>query len=110
MDDNEKSTPQYLIAANSKKAQLIFNVFRPIDLWIEIAGVSVTILLLIIFQPDTLTKAIFTLMPAMITSFLVLPIPNYQNIMCILKNIYVFLFVERQQFKWKGWCAKDEFK
>ncbi len=101
---------QYLIAANSKRAQLIFNIFRPLDLGIEITGASITIILFIIFQPGSLWPAIAILAPLLICTFLVLPIPNYQNVLCVLQNIYRFYFVERQQFKWKGWRAKYEFK
>lgn len=100
----------YLIPANSKRAQLIFNIFRPIDLVIAIVGASLTILLFIIIQPYNLVLAIVTLLPLLICAFLVLPIPNYQNMLCVIQNIYRFYFVERQEFKWKGWCAKDEFK
>lgn len=101
---------QYLIAANSKRAQLIFNIFRPIDLGIAVSGAGVTILLFIIVQPENLWAAIGTLAPLLICTFLVLPIPNYQNVLCVLQNIYKFYFVEPQQFKWKGWRAKYEFK
>lgn len=101
---------QYLIAANSKRAQLIFNIFRPVDLVIAIIGAALTIILFIILQPETLWVAIVTLAPLLICSFLVLPIPNYHNVLCVIQNVYKFYFVERQQFKWKGWCAKYEFK
>ena len=101
---------QYLIAANSKRAQLIFNIFRPIDFIIAVSGASVTILMFLIIKPSDLTWAIITLLPLLICAFLVLPIPNYQNMLCVLQNIYVFFFVEKQSFRWKGWCAKDEFK
>jgi hypothetical protein len=100
----------YLIPANSKRAQLIFNIFRPIDLVIAIVGASLTILLFIIIQPYNLVWAIVTLLPLLICAFLVLPIPNYQNMLCVIQNVYKFYFTERQEFKWKGWCAKDEFK
>mgnify|MGYP004609484119 CR=1 FL=1 len=100
----------YLIPANSKRAQLIFNIFRPIDLVIAIVGASLTILLFIIIQPYNLVWARVTLLPLLICAFLVLPIPNYQNMLCVIQNVYKFYFTERQEFKWKGWCAKDEFK
>lgn len=108
--DNEEQQARYLIAANSKRAQLIFNIFRPIDLGIALTGVGITLILFIIIQPDELWPAIGTLAPALICGFLVLPIPNYQNVLCVLQNVYKFYFEERQQFKWRGWCAKDEFK
>lgn len=101
---------QYLIAANSKRAQLIFNLFRPIDLGIAITGASLTLILFIIVRPEDLWPAICTLAPLLVCSFLVLPIPNYHNVLCVLQNVYKFYFVERQQFKWKGWGAKYEFK
>ena len=108
--DNTGNQQSYLIAANSKRAQLIFNIFRPVDLVIAIIGAALTIILFIILQPETLWVAIVTLAPLLICSFLVLPIPNYHNVLCVIQNVYIFYFVERQQFKWKGWCAKYEFK
>lgn len=107
--DNEEQGQLYLIAANSKRAQLIFNIFRPIDLGIILTGASISILLFVIVQPDTLWPAVATLAPLLICAFLVLPIPNYHNVLCVLKNIYYY-FTEVQQFRWKGWCFKDEYK
>lgn len=101
---------QYLIAANSKRGQLIFSIFRPIDLYIAVGGSIVTIVMFLIIKPDSLWLTIITLLPILICAFLVIPIPNYHNIMCVLQNIYKFYFVERRTFKWRGWCAKDEFK
>ena len=112
MEGNEDAGMQFLIAANSKRAQLIFNIFRPIDLYVEIAGLSTSFILFLIFNKflTSLISMILVLLPGAITTFLVLPIPNYQNVMCIIHNIYVFYFVERQQYGWKGWDATDEFK
>lgn len=101
---------QYLIAANSKRGQLIFSIFRPIDLIIAVTGATVTFILLLIIQPDSLLTGIITLTPVTICGFLVLPIQNYHNVLCILQNIYRFYFVEKNQLKWRGWCCKDEFK
>lgn len=100
----------YLIPANSKRAQLIFNVFRPFDLGLLSVGAVISLILLIIFQPEKLIFAILILLPLLICAFLVIPVPNYHNILCVLQNIYRFYFVERQQFAWKGWCVKNEFK
>lgn len=101
---------QYLIAANSKRGQLIFNIFRPVDLYIALGGGVVTIILFFALKPGSLFTAALTLIPLAICAFLVVPIPNYHNVMCVLGNVYKFYFVEKQQFKWKGWCAKNEFK
>ena len=101
---------QYLIAANSKKGQLIFNMFRPVDLVIALGGAITTIALFLILDPKSLLMVTITLLPIAVCSFLVIPIPNYHNILCILMNIYNFYFVEQRELKWKGWCAKYEFK
>lgn len=100
----------YLIPANSKRAQLIFNIFRPVDLIIASVGAAITIILFVIVQPETLLWAIVVLLPILVCAFLVIPVPNYHNMLCVLQNVYRFYFEERQQFKWKGWCVKDEFK
>lgn len=101
---------QYLIAANSKRGQLIFNIFRPIDLGIALGGACTTIILFLIFSPSTLLSSILVLLPLAVCSFLVIPVANYHNMLCVIRNIYRFYFVEERQFVWKGWCAKDEFK
>lgn len=101
---------QYLIAANSKKGQLIFNIFRPIDLGIISSGTVITFILFLIFQPNNLYVGIFVLLPFLSCAFLVLPIPNYHNVLCVLTNIYKFYFVDKNELTWKGWCAKDEYK
>ena len=101
---------QYLIAANTKKGQLIFSIFRRVDLIIAIVGASLTLLLFIIIQPSNLGWGIVTLLPILVCAFLVMPIPNYHNVLCILENIYNFYFVDRNQLKWRGWEAKYEFK
>ena len=101
---------QYLIAANSKRGQLIFNIFRPIDLIIAGIGGFITLVLFLIIQPDSLLPGIITLLPLLTCAFLVMPIPNYHNVLGVLQNVYNFYFVDRNQLIWRGWCAKDEFK
>ena len=101
---------QFLIPANSKRAQLIFSVFRPVDLIIASVGAGLTLMLFVIVQPQTLLSAAIVLAPILVCSFLVIPVPNYHNMLCVLQNIYKFYFEEKQQFIWKGWCVKDEFK
>lgn len=101
---------RYLIAANSKRAQLIFNIFRKIDLYIALSGLGLTIVLFLIFQPETLVSGILILLPALICAFLVIPVANYHNILCVLQNIYKFYFMDRQSYIWRGWCVKDEYE
>lgn len=101
---------EYLIAANSKRGQLIFSIFRKIDLIIAATGSALTILLFLIIQPESLVTAIITLLPLLVCAFLVIPVPNYHNVLCVLQNIYNFYFKDKNQLVWKGWEAKDEYK
>ncbi len=99
----------YLIPANSKKGRLILNVFRPFDLILFGSGVSVSVLLLMIFEMSTFLVAMLILSPGLITGFLVIPIPNYHNLLVVLIELYEF-FTNQRTYKWRGWCYKDEFK
>lgn len=98
----------YLIPANSKKSLLIFGMFKPFDLILFGCGLGVTLILLMIFSPNGFGFAILDLAPALITGFLVLPIPNYHNTLHVIKTVYKF-YTSRQRFIWKGWCVKDAF-
>lgn len=101
---------QYLIAANSKRGQLIFSVFRWVDLIIAIIGAFVTFILFLVVQPSSLLSGILVLLPVLTCAFLVLPVQNYHNVLCFIQNMYNFYFVERNELTWKGWCCKDEYK
>lgn len=96
----------YLIPANSKKSMLIFGLFNKFDLILFGSGVGATLLLLLILPVENLLLAIITLAPALVTGFLVFPIPNYHNVLSILKSMFEF-YTTRQCFAWKGWCCKD---
>lgn len=100
---------QYLIPANSKKSMLIFGLFRTIDLIIFGVGIALTVLLLIILPTENITVALCCVIPGAIASFLVLPVPNYHNVLQFIMILFSFL-TERQRFIWKGWCYRDEFK
>lgn len=99
----------YLIPANSKKSMLIFGLFTTFDLILVSVGVFVTILLLAILSPSTFGIAIICLLPMLVSAFLVVPIPNYHNVLTLIREIIDF-FYSRRNYKWKGWCYKDEFK
>ena len=99
----------YLIPANSKKSMLIFGLFTKFDLILVSSGVSISIILLLIIQPQALIPAIICLTPVLVTAFLVVPVPNYHNILTLIKEVIDF-FYSRRNYKWKGWCYKDEFK
>lgn len=99
----------YLIPAGSKKQMLIFGIFKPFDLILFGSGVAISILLLMILSPASFLFAMIDVAPALITGFLVLPIPNYHNTLNALTNLYKF-YTSRQRYIWKGWCVKDAFK
>lgn len=96
----------YLIPANTKKGMLILGIFRTVDLIMFGIGCCITLLLLA-FMPmsDTIT-VVLVLSPALITGFLVVPIPYYHNLLTVLGELYEFL-TTRQKFYWKGWCCRD---
>ena len=96
----------YLIPANTKKSQLILGFFTPVDLVIFGIGCMTTVILLFIFQGMNFQMALMVLMPALISGFLVIPVPNYHNVLQLIINIITFL-TSRQRYYWKGWCIKD---
>ncbi len=96
----------YLIPANTKKSKLILGFFTPVDLIIFGSGCTVTIILLLLFQGMTFNVAILILMPALISGFLVIPVPNYHNVLQLITNIFTFL-MNRKRYYWKGWCIRD---
>jgi hypothetical protein len=102
VDDN------YLIPANANRGKLILGYFRYIDLIIFLIGVGISFILLLIFQNemDNTWIAVATLIPAGISTLLVLPIPYQHNVLVILQAIYNFYFVNQQKYKWRGWCFK----
>lgn len=96
----------FLIPANSKKSMLIFGAFNTTDLIILGTGSGVSLLLLLVLPLDSLLVAIGAILPGLVCGFLVFPIPNYHNMLTIIRNIYVF-YTTRQKFVWKGWCFTD---
>lgn len=97
---------RYLIPANTKKAQLFFGMFNTFDMILFGSGIGVSLLLLMILPIEELKFALIAIAPGLVTGFLVFPIPNYHNVLTVIKNVITF-FTSRQQFVWKGWCVKD---
>ncbi len=95
---------EYLIPANSKKSMLILGMFNKGDLIIFGAGLGATILMMLTMSANSLKQILFILSPALICSFLVVPIPNQHNIRTLIQNIYLY-FTGRRTYYWKGWCG-----
>ena len=103
---------QYLIPANSKKGQLLFNIFRPIDLAILLTGGLITLILMFLVEGNSILLMVIKLLPIGISALLVMPIPYYHNGLVFLTEAIMF-FVNQTQYRWKGWCAtygNDESK
>lgn len=97
---------RYLIPANSKKSELILGLFTTVDLILFVSGLSLTLILILAIHTDSLMTMIMMLLPALIASFLVFPVPNYHNVLQLIINIYTFFFVRQRTYKWRGWCFK----
>lgn len=97
----------YLIPANSKKSMMIFGLFYPFDLILFGSGILITIILVMALPIADFVFAIIALLPAMITGFLVFPVPNYHNVLTVIKSAWEFL-TTRQKYIWKGWCVISE--
>lgn len=100
----------YLIPANSKSGQLILGIFTPFDLGLLSVGILVSVTLLAFIPIDSLGMTIMVLLPGLVCGILVFPIPNYHNTLTVLTELYQYLFVVQQQYKWKGWCYKEWLK
>ena len=99
----------YIIPANTKSGKLIFNIFRGIDLVVFLTGLGISLIFLVVIPSDSLLTTILKVLPLGISTFLVVPIPNYHNVMNLIKEIYLFLS-SRRIYYWKGWCVRNEFK
>ena len=96
----------YLIPANTKSGQLILGYFKPFDLILLGTGILISLVLLMTFPITSNWQVVLVVIPGLISAFLVIPIPNYHNILTIIIEAYTF-FTNRRRFIWKGWCVKD---
>lgn len=96
----------FLIPANSKKSRLLFGLFTWFDLAMFGLGVGLTLILLMFVPLQSTLITVIVLAPGLITGFLVMPVPNYHNVLTFLQEMINF-YMERRQFEWKGWCIHD---
>lgn len=92
----------FLIPANSKKSMLILSFFNQVDLIIFGTGVGLSFIFLMAIRTNSLGTSLLILLPALISTFLVIPIPNQHNIRTFIGNIYIY-FTKRRTYYWKGW-------
>ena len=96
----------FLIPTNTKKSMLIFGVFTWFDLIVAGIGVGISLILILAVPLQSLVATIMAILPGSVAAFLVIPVPNYHNIMTYLMSMY-FFFTNRRRFIWKGWCVLD---
>lgn len=96
----------YLIPANTKSGQLILGYFKPFDLILLGTGILITLVLLTMLPMNYTWQVIVVVAPGLLCAFLVIPVPNYHNILTIIIEAYTF-FTGRRRYIWKGWCVKD---
>lgn len=94
----------YLIPANSKKSMLILGMFNKLDLIVFGTGLLITLIFMFTMSADSLKGAIIILVPALVSTFLILPIPNQHNVMTLIINIYNY-YSNRRRYFWRGWCV-----
>ena len=97
----------FLIPANTKRGNLIFGYFRPIDLSIFATGIVTTVLLMIIFSKaaSNIFYTILMLLPLLVSGLLVFPLPShYHNGLVCLESMYRY-YSETQIYYWRGWCS-----
>lgn len=97
----------YLIPANSKKSMLILGFFTMTDLILFGSGVGITLILLLVIKSTQIGIMLLILSPALITGFLVMPVPYYHNVLQFIVNVYTF-YSEQRYYLWKGWCHDVE--
>lgn len=95
----------YIIPANSKKSKLYFGYFTMTDLIIVGSGAMTTLILLMSIPNPTLNMMLIMLLPLLVTSFLVMPVAHYHNVLQFIINIIGFYF-GRRKYYWRGWCIK----
>lgn len=99
----------FLVPANTKKSILIFSILRPFDAILLGSGILISVIMLIITSNMGTLLLIISCIPMVIALGLILPIPNYHNVLVAIQSILRF-YRERRNYHWKGWCVYDEFK
>ena len=99
----------YLTPANTKKGQLILGMFKPFDLILFGTGIGITLLFLLVIPMSSTIVTIIVLLPALITGFLVVPVPNYHNMLTVISELTEFI-VNQRRYEWKGWCIRSGIK
>ena len=98
----------YLIPANTKKSQLILGFFTPIDLIIFSVGCIWSFIMLLFIKDLNVGLIVLIMLPALVATFLVLPVPHYHNVLQLITNFMNFI-TGRRKYYWKGWDIYERF-
>lgn len=99
----------YLIPANAKRGNLIFSVFKPLDLVLLLIGFAITVSALLFIDTSNILSVMIACIPLLIVVLLVIPIPNYHNVLGAIISVIEFYYNPRV-YKWKGWCVYEQDK
>lgn len=97
----------YLIPANTKKGQLILGMFTLPDLMVFGIGVFISLMLLLAIGASDTISSLISLAPGLIAGFLVMPVPNYRNVMTFFMSMISF-YNSQRIYKWKGWSFYEQ--
>lgn len=99
-----------IVPANAKKSMKIAGFLRPMpDLIILIAGIVSVFVFTSIVDKNNILMVVCAILPGLCLIGLILPIPNYHNVLVAIGSIIKY-YNNRRSYVWKGWCIKDEFK
>ncbi|HHX94079.1 MAG TPA: hypothetical protein GX690_03180 [Tenericutes bacterium] len=98
---------QFLVPASAKRGNLIFNMYRPIDLMFLIPGLLISVFMLMIFGQTNYALLIISVLPGALVVLLTMPLPNYHNGFVFFGNVIKHFFIKQNQFRWRGWVNDD---
>ena len=90
---------------------MVLNAIRSVihsDLIMFGTGAAITLLLLVLVDSNDTIMILLSCLPVGITGLLVVPIPNYHNVLCAIQSIFKF-YTERRNYIWRGWCFYEKF-
>ena len=82
---------------------LILGLFNVTDLIIFGTGIVVSFVLMLSITTNDVKTAAMILSPALVCTFLIVPLPNQHNVRTFIKNVYTY-YTNNRVYYWKGWC------
>ena len=73
---------QFLVPASAKRGNLIFNMYRPIDLMFLIPGLLISVFMLMIFGQTNYALLIISVLPGALVVLLTMPFQIIIMVLC----------------------------